>query len=171
MNPADRYRDEAPAPQAATLHETVRYQFDETQRRAFHSTDGLTDADLSVDPGNGAWSIGQILKHQLFLVRFITETLKPGSTDDIPKENFGPDGAWDLAGMCGHREVLNERCREVFSATPPDALLEKRPDMPPEQWADWPVLMRIQRPIVDIATHVGQVNYARRQLGKPVGRN
>ena len=170
MTPSERYVREAPAPAAPTLHETVRYLFDETQRRAYHSTLGLTDEDLNVDPGHGAFTIGQILQHQLFLVQFMTETLKRGSTQDVPLGSPHPQEQISLDATIEQRELLAERFRSVFAEVAPDSLMQKCPEMPPEGWAEWPVLMRILRPLTDLATHVGQVNYARRQLGKPLGR-
>ena len=70
--------------------------------------------------------------------------------------------------MLEYREQLNERFRKVLPGITTDQLMQKRPDMPPTAWAEWPILMRILRPLTDLATHTGQVNYARRQLGKPV---
>ena len=66
--------------------------------------------------------------------------------------------------------VLWDRLEEVFARMTPEGLMEKRPNLHPESWADWPVFMRFLRPLIDYATHIGQVNYARRQLGKPVKR-
>jgi len=40
---------------------------------------------------------------------------------------------------------------------------------PPDSWGEWSLLMRILRHLADLATHIGQINYARRQLGRPVG--
>jgi hypothetical protein len=170
MSALDRYEHEASTPAAPALHETIRYVFDETQRRAYHSTKGLTAEDLSHEPGHGAWSIGAILHHQLRLVRFITHTLEPGSVEDLPLPDIGQDGRWNPAAIVAYREVLAERFREVFARVSDETLMGARPDVPPPGWADWPVLMRILRPLTDLATHVGQVNYARRQLGKPVER-
>ena len=169
MKPEERYLPEAPAPTEASLHETLRYLFDETQRRMYVSTEGLSDGDLSVDPGHGAMSIGGIVNHQLRLVRFMTETLKPGSTEDLPDADIGGPGAWWLDAIKKQRETLNQRFREVLASLPEPAFMEKRDGMPPGQWAEWPVLMRLLRPMADLAHHAGQVSYARRQLGKPVG--
>ena len=169
MELSERYGQEAPTPSAANAHETIRYIFDETQRRAFASTKGLTETDLEHDPGHGAWPIGNILNHQLFLVWFMLDTLKPGSANDLPRPNFSDRGDLDLAYILEMRETLAERFREVLKSVTPEVFMEKRPDLPPEGWSDWPVLMRILRPLTDLATHTGQVNYARRQLGKPVG--
>jgi hypothetical protein len=172
IDPGERYRDEAPAPGAATMRETIRYIFDEIQRRAWHSTDGLTDADLNHDPGFGAMSIGAILHHQLRLVRFYIYNLDPKALEDIPiPPEVGSEGNWHVAGFVGYREVVAERFRRTFAAATEDGLMAKRPDLRgPAGWEDWPVLMRILRPLTDLATHVGQINYARRRLGKPVAR-
>jgi hypothetical protein len=169
MTPSERYAREAPAPAAPTLHETVRYLFDELQRRAYHSTLGLTDEDLNVDPGHGAWTIGRILQHQLFLVQFMTEKLRRGSTQDLPQYSPHPQGPLLLDTILEQRETLGERFQSVFAEIAPESLMKKCPEMPPDGWAEWPALMRILRPLTDLATHVGQVNYARRQLGKPLG--
>lgn len=169
MSAIQRYGREAEPPKEASLQETLRYLVDETQRRAYESTKGLTNDELSHDPGQGAWSIGQILNHQLYLMRMVTEFLEPGSTKDIPKSDLGQDGNWDLAAIESHRETLTERLLTVLHRTPPEVFMETRPNMRPDHWADWPVLMRFMRPVIDIATHTGQVNYARRQLGVPVG--
>ena len=40
---------------------------------------------------------------------------------------------------------------------------------PPDSWGAWPILMRILRPLAGLAAHTDQVNYARRQVGRPVG--
>jgi hypothetical protein len=168
----ERYQTEAPTPASPTMRETVRYIFDEIQRRAWHSTDGLTDSDLNRDPGNGAMTIGMILHHQIRLVRFFLYNLDPEALEETPiPPEVGVEGDWHLAPILAYREELAERFRGVFAATADEALMEKRPDLrSPAGWEEWPVLMRILRPLTDLATHVGQVNYARRQLGKPVGR-
>lgn len=170
MEPAERYASYAPSPTKASLHESIRYLFDETQYRAFHSTDGLSDEDVNVDPGHGAWSIAENLKHQVMLTQFIVETLKPGSTGDLPRFDFGEKGARKLAPLLESREVLNERFREVLAEMTPEGLMEPRPDLPPDDWKGWPVLQRVLRPLTDIAGHTGQINYARRQLDKPVAK-
>jgi hypothetical protein len=166
-----QFPGEAPTPQAATLHDALRYQFNETARRSIHSTDGLTNADCNADPGHGAWSVGMILKHHTHLIRFMIDTLRKDGSADLIRPDIGVEGDWNLANLCAWRETLNERWLEVFNATDADALMATRPDLPPEPWAEWPVLMRMLRPLTDIATHVGQVNYARRQLGMPVNPN
>jgi hypothetical protein len=84
----------------------------------------------------------------------------------IPPE-IGKEGDWHLAAILPYRETLNERFRQVFAAASDETLMSRRPELFPEEWAEFPVLMRVLRPLTDIATHVGQVNYARRQLGKP----
>ncbi len=158
MDLETKYVGEAPAPKEPSLHEALVYIYNEIERRSFHSTDGLTNDDLNHEPGHGAWSIGEILKHELGLVRFITETLEPGSTKDLSKPEIGEKGNWFLDAIIQHREQVGERFREVFARATPEQLMEKRPDVPPEDWADWPVLMRILRPLTDLATHTGQVN-------------
>jgi hypothetical protein len=165
-----RYEDEAPTPTAANFEEAFAYLFNEQRRRAFNSTNGLTGADLSADPGNGAWSIGEILKHQLQLLRLMAENLEPGSTKDFGKPAIGEPGAWDLNAIVAERERLWDHLAAVFARTSADSLMEKRPGVRPEPWAEWPAFMRFMRPLVDYATHIGQVNYARRQLGNPVTR-
>ncbi len=170
-DPYERYQSEAPAPAAATLRETVRFVFDEIQRRAWHSTDGLTDADLNHDPGHGAFTIGDILHHQLGLVRFYIYNLDATALEDLPiPPEVGSKGDWHLAGIIPYRERLAMKFRKVFADASDEYLMSKRPDLRPEAWADFPVIMRLMRPLADLATHVGQVNYARRQLGKPVSR-
>lgn len=164
-----QFQGEAETPAAPTFDEVIRYYINETERRAAESVAGLSNHELNTDPGHGAWSIGQLLNHQLQLLRLITENLKPGSTSDIPKPNIGQEGEWDLDAILAHRAVLSRRLREVFDATPLDEFMKTRPGLRPERWAEWPMLMRILRPLIDIATHVGQVNYARRQLDCPVG--
>ncbi len=172
VDPRERYQREAPVPTAPTMRETIRYVFDEIQRRAWHSTDGLVDADLNHDPGNGAMTIGAILHHQLLLVRFYIYNLDPGVLEEMPiPPEVGSEGDWHIAGFIPYREKLAERFRRALAASTDEAWMAKRPDLrAPEGWEDWPVLMRVLRPLTDLATHVGQVNYARRQLGKPVGR-
>ena len=166
--PADRYRDEAPAPEAPTLFETITYIFNEEMRRGWVGMRGLDDADLNLDPGKGTMSIGAILAHEVGLIRFMTETLKPGSAQDISSDEIGEEGDWNLSAIIEAREALGDRFRQVLADTNPGDLMGKRPAMPPQAWAEWPVLMRILRPLIDFATHVGQVNYARRRLGKPL---
>ncbi len=168
-DPLQRYEREAPAPTAATLRETIRYLFDEIERRAYQSTKGLEDADLNADPGHGAMSIGALLQHQLALVRFLIHHLDPQAAAALPNPTgIGKEGDWHLAAIVPFRETLNERFRAIFAAATDETLMSKRPDLFPKEWAEWPVLMRLLRPLADIATHVGQVNYARRQLGKPL---
>ena len=96
------------------------------------------------------------------------ETVEPGASGVVPKAAIGEPGAWDVGAFVEYREALNEQFRAVWKRCGHDSLMENRPGQPPEPWAEWPVLMRLMRPMVDVATHVGQVNYARRQLGKPV---
>jgi hypothetical protein len=167
-NPYARYDGEAPAPTATTTLETIRYIFDEIQRRAWYSTKGLDDAQLNHDPGHGAMSIGALLHHQLQLVRFLIYPLDADAFAALPiPPEVGSEGKWRLQAILPFREKLNETFRRVFAAATDEALLAKRPDLFPPEWAEFPVLMRLSRPLVDIATHVGQVNYARRQLGNP----
>jgi hypothetical protein len=170
MEPLTRYEGEAAAPTKPTLHETIRYVFDEIQRRAYHSTQGLDASHLNHDPGHGCMGIGQILYHQIRLVRFITHMLEPGSLAELPEPDLGQEGDWNLDAILGYREALNENFRRVFARTTDETMMGLRSEVPPEAWAQWPLLMRILRPLTDLATHVGQVNYARRQLDKPVAR-
>jgi len=163
-----KYAGEAPAPDEAAFQEVIRYIFEEIQRRGYNSVNGLTDEDLNVEPGQGAWSIGEILKHELDLIRFFTESIEPGATGDIMSPDVGEKGDWNLDAILPFREVLGERFLEVLTRATPESLMATHPDMPPKAWASWPALMRMLRPLIDYATHVGQVNYARRQLGKPV---
>ncbi len=164
-----RYEIEAPAPAGITMHETIRYLFDEALRRVYHASKGLDDRLINEDLGHGAMTIGAILQHQLRLIRFITLTIEPGSLDDLPSPDFGPEGSWHFEPMLEHREVLAERFRTVLARAPESAFLERR-TLPPEPWKEWPVLMRVLRPLTDFSTHTGQVNYIRRLLGKPVER-
>jgi hypothetical protein len=169
----DRYEREAEAPRAATLFEALRFQFDEIQRRAYHSTKGLTAEQVDHDPGQGSWGIGAILAHQIRLTTFIINTLRPGTEEPMPPGtlgNLGSDGHYDLPAILVRREQLNETFRRVWAEMTESVLMEKRPDLPPAAWAEWPVLMRILRPMTDLATHIGQVNYLRRRLGNPVGK-
>ena len=168
QSPEERYSADPPAPTAATLHETVRYLFDEMLRRAWQGTKGLADADLNADPGKGSMSVGQLLKHQSALIRMMTENMRPGATADIPDADIGKLGDWKLEAILAQRERLAERFRETLARVPPETFMEKRPGMKPEKWANWPMLARFGRLLTDLAHHTGQVAYARRQLGKPV---
>jgi len=170
MNLENRYANEAPAPTAANYDETFAYFFNEQRRRAYNSTDGLSNDDLSHSPGHGAWSIGEILSHQLYLLRLMAENLEPGSMAQLPEADIGTDGRWNLKAIVTERERLWDELEVVFGRMTPEGQMEKRPGVPPESWADRPAFMRFLRPLIDYATHIGQVNYARRQLGKPVGR-
>ncbi len=166
----ERYAGEAVAPSAGTLHEMLRYAWDDIARRWYHSTDGLTKEDFSHDPGAGAMSIGEIFRHQLMLQTLIIENIEPGASGSVEHGDLGEPGAWYLDALFEYREGLNDCFREVWSRVTPERLMEKRPGLPPEKWAEWPAAMRMMRPFVDLATHVGQINYARRQMGKPVAR-
>ena len=159
---------EAQTPTGATFTETVHYYFRENERRSTQSTNGLTPENLNHDPGHGSWSIGMLLKHQLDVMGLMIENLKPGSTTDLGKPEIGSEGQWNLDGILTHRAALSERFFEVFDAMDEDEFLEKRPGVYPPHWEEWPVIMRMLRPLLDIATHVGQVNYARRQLDNPI---
>jgi hypothetical protein len=166
----ERYEKEAPAPAEPTLREGVRYLFDEIQRRAYNSTKGLTKEQVDHEPGEGSWGIGSILAHQLRLVAFMTNTLSPGAIAQAVPAEAGEAGNWSMDVLLARREELNERFRQIWSAVGDDTLMGLRPGLPPEAWAEWPVLMRLLRPLTDLATHVGQVNYIRRRLGNPVGK-
>jgi uncharacterized damage-inducible protein DinB len=170
MNLADRYAIEAPAPAAANYEETFAYLFNEQRRRAYNSSDGLSNDDLNHAPGHGAWSIGEILSHQLYLLRMMAENLEPGSMAQLPEADIGTEGHWELEAIIAERERLWDELAAVFARTTPEQQMEKRPGVHPQSWADRPAFMRFLRPLIDYATHIGQVNYARRQLGKPVGR-
>jgi len=171
-DPNARYEREAPEPAATTMRETIRYLFDEIERRAYHSTKGLTDADLNADPGHGAMSIGAILHHQLRLVRFIVSHMDPAALEayPFPPPELGTEGDWHVEGFLAYRETLNELFRRVFAEVTDERLMSKPDIKILPAWVDFPILMRILRPLADLATHVGQVNYARRQMDKPVGR-
>jgi len=82
--------------------------------------------------------------------------------------NTGEEGNWKLEAMITHRKVLSARFFEVFDSLSPDEFMETRPGVYPPGWGEWPLIMRMLRPLLDIATHIGQVNYARRQLDNPV---
>ena len=170
MHDLNRYEAEAGAPAEPTLREAVRFLFDEIARRAYQSTKGLTDEQIRHDPGGGSWSIGAILGHQLRLVAFITNFLRPGSVEPPPPGAICQEGHLDFESFLRERERLNEKFREIWAAVDDATLMGTRPEMPPAHWAEWPVLMRCLRPLTDLATHVGQVNYLRRQLGNPVGK-
>lgn len=167
MTPEERYT-RLDLSDSATMHGTVDYLFEEIARRSFQSTRGLTAADLDVDPGHGAMTIGELIKHEHQLLRVILENLRPGASKEVARFEIGGPGGWDFDQMLAYREALNDKFREVWPTVTADALLERRPSMPPQAWEAWPVLMRFMRPLIDLATHVGQINYARRQLGNPV---
>ena len=128
----------------------------------------LTNADINHIPEHGAMTIGKLLNHQNNLIRMMTETLRAGATADLPAADAGEEGAWKVAGLMAARLALAGRFRETLRATPESEFMKKRPDAPPVKWAEWPVLMRVLRPLVDMSHHTGQVAYARRQMGKPV---
>ncbi len=159
---------EAPTPSEATFSETICYFHNENERRAAESVAGLTAAEVNHDPGHGAWSIGALLKHQLDLLNLITNTLKPGSTGDVPAPELGTEGDWNLDAIMTYRHTLADRFMEVFDAMAPEEFMETRPEAYPPRWGEWPVMMRMLRPLLDMSTHIGQVNYARRQLDNPV---
>lgn len=167
MTPEERYTT-LPITDEATLHSIIDYLFEEIARRSFQSTQGLNAADLDVDPGQGAMTIGELIKHEHQLLRLILENLQPGASKELPRFDIGGPGGWHLDAMLAYREALNGKFREVWPTVSADTLMALRAEMPPEGWAAWPVLMRFMRPLVDLSTHVGQINYARRQLGKPV---
>lgn len=162
------FPNQAQTPTAATFAEVIFYYFRENERRAEQSTDGLTIENVNYDPGHGSWSIGMLLKHQLDLIGLITNNLNPGSIDDIEAPDIGEEGNWNLEAMTAHRKVLSARFFEVFDSLSDSEFMETRPGVYPPGWEEWPVTMRMLRPLLDIATHIGQVNYARRQLDNPV---
>ena len=162
------FPNEAQTPTAATFHEVIYYYFRENERRAAQSMDGLTVENLNHDPGHGSWSIGMLLKHQLDLIGLITNNLRPGSTNDIEAPDIGEEGNWKLETIMAYRKLLAARFFKVFDSLSEDEFLETRPGVYPPNWEEWPVIMRMLRPLLDIATHIGQVNYARRQLDNPV---
>lgn len=164
------FPNEAITPQDATAHEVIRYYVRENERRAAESAAGLTAEQVNNDPGNGAWSIGGLLKHQNDLLRMLAESIEAGCTKDLGLPDIGAEGNWNLDALMDARAILAARFFDIFGALDNAALMELRPDAYPPRWAEWPLLMRLLRPILDIATHVGQVNYARRQLGNPVGQ-
>lgn len=170
MENLERYEREADPPAETTLRETVRFLFDEIQRRAYQSTKGLTLEQVNFQPDQGGWSIGEILGHQLRLVAFITNTLKPGSITPPAQAELGEPGNWDLEKILRIREEEAERFRQVWAELDESILSGLRPDLPPQAWAGWTIHQRFLRPLTDLATHVGQINYIRRQLGNPVGR-
>ena len=161
---------QAPTPQAATFEETLNYFFNENEVRAAQSVAGLEDADLNADPGQEAWSIGELLQHQLHLIRMMCENMEPDSTSNLGKLEIGEKGNWSLSAITDTRSVYAQRFHEVFERMTPEKFMATRPGVHPKFWAEWPALMRVLRPLLDISTHIGQVNYARRQLGKPVGK-
>jgi len=113
---------------------------------------------------------GRLLTHLNHLIRLVTEPIQAGSTQSLDLPDIGGEGTWNLDAIMEARQQLAARFFEVFDALDEPALMERRPDAYPPRWAEWPLLMRMLRPILDIATHIGQVNYARRQLGNPVGQ-
>lgn len=160
--------NEAPTPTDASFHEVVHYFFNENERRADESVDGLRESDVNHDPGHGAWSIGMLLKHQAQLIYLMTNNLKPGSADDVAAPDLGSEGAWNLENLIAHRKALGARYLEVFDSLPLEEFMTTRPGVHPDRWGEWPALMRMLRPLLDISTHIGQVNYARRQLDNPI---
>lgn len=164
------FPNEAPTPTNASFAEVIRYYFNENERRAAESMEGLCLADLNHDPGHGAWSIGMLLKHQLDLINLINNNLKPGSGQDSAVPDIGREGSWDLEAITAYRSHLSKRFFEIFDGMQEDEFMATRPGVYPPHWEEWPVLMRMLRPLLDIATHIGQVNYARRQLDNPIGK-
>lgn len=164
------FPDQAPTPSAATFREVIIYYFNENERRAAESMDGLRTEDLIFEPGHGSWSIGMLLKHQLDLINLINNNLQPGSTEDITVPDIGGAENWHLEAIRAYRADLSARFFEVFDRLEGEAFMETRPGVYPPHWEEWPVLMRMLRPLLDIATHIGQVNYARRQLDNPIGQ-
>ena len=162
------FPNEAPTPTEASFHEVIRYFFNENERRAEESVDGLSADEVNHDPGHGAWSIGMLLKHQVQLIYLMTNNLQPGSADDVPASDMGSEGAWNLENLMAYRKALGERFLQVFNGLPQEEFMTTRPGVYPDRWGEWPALMRMLRPLLDISTHVGQVNYARRQLDNPV---
>ena len=170
MQELARYESETTPPADLSQKETVRFLFDEIQRRAYHSTKGLTAEQVNHTPAPGSWCIGEILGHQLRLVAFFTNFVRPGTLVPPAPESLGEPGRWELEAILEIRERQNEAFRRVWSEVGEAELLGKRPDMPPPAWAEWTVIQRLLRPLTDLSTHVGQVNYIRRLLGNPVGR-
>ena len=162
------FTNQAPTPLEASFTEVIHYFHNENERRAAESVAGLTDEQVNHDPGHGAWSIGALLKHQLDLLNLICNNLKPGSTEDLPTPHIGQEGSWNLDAINAHRNDLAKRFMQVFDAMAPEEFMETRPDVYPPHWEEWPALMRMLRPLLDISTHIGQVNYARRQCDNPV---
>ena len=162
------FSNEAQTPTTASFRETVYYFFRENERRAAQSTNGLTIENVNHDPGHGSWSIGMLIKHQLDLIGLMANNLLPGSTKDIEALEIGEEGNWNLSEMLAHRAVLSECFLQVFDALSEEEFMDTRPGVYPPHWEEWPVLMRMLRPLLDISTHIGQVNYARRQLGNPI---
>jgi len=68
------------------------------------------------------------------------------------------------------RQTFGEHFLEELDTFPEERWMEKPAisfaTLP--EWEKWPVLQRVLRPLDDYATHVGQVYYARRLLGKPL---
>ena len=162
------FPNEAPTPTAATFHEVVHYFFNENERRAAESVDGLRESDVNHDPGHGAWSIGMILKHQVQLIGLMTNNLKPGSVEHLEAPDLGSEGAWNLENLLSYRKDLADRFIEVFDSLPEEEFMTTRPGVYPPHWEEWPALMRMLRPLLDMSTHIGQVNYARRQRDNPI---
>jgi len=171
-DPAVKYAGEASAPTGHTARDLVRYAFCEEMRRLYHAARGLGDEDLNAAMPNGANSVGWILAHINGLIRFMAEPIAPGQMaaaglDESRCVEQREGGPWYCAGpLAETRERLAERFLAILDRTPDDRWLARVPEMPPPAWADWPVLMRVGRPLVDLATHVGQVSYLRRVLGK-----
>jgi hypothetical protein len=162
------FPNEAQTPTAANFREAIYYFFHENERRATQSTKGLTQENVNHDPGHGSWSIGMLIKHQLDLIGLMTNNLTPGAIKNIQVPEIGEEGNWNLQAMISHRETLAQCFLETFAALPEEKFMDTRPGVYPPHWEEWPVIMRMLRPLLDISTHIGQVNYARRQQGNPI---
>lgn len=170
----DLYTREAASPQEAGTKAAISWLFRDAQRRGYWSTYGLTDEDINHDFGQGARTIGAIVEHQIGLIRFMVAHLNPDAAKQMRMDGLAAPETdprrFRLDSLVERRQAFGERFLEELTAFPQQRWLEKPTisfaKLP--EWEKWPILQRVLRPLDDYATHVGQVYYARRLLGKPL---
>ena len=176
----DLYTREAASPQEVGTKAVISWLFRDAQRRAYWSTYGLTDEDINHDFGRGTRTIGAIVAHQIGLIRFMVAHLNPDAAAQMTADTLHPaEGLADpdtdplrfrLDSLVERRQTFGARFLEELNAFPEARWMEKPAisfvELP--AWEKWPILQRVLRPLDDYATHVGQVYYARRLLGKPL---
>ncbi len=164
MKDLSRFNEMGDHPEKFSICTSISQTLNGFAFRYFWATDGLSEDDLSYQPGNEGRTIYQTLNHIYKMIDFLGCTIE-GTPSDFPETDFG----FSLDELRENTLDRIEAIRDSCSSMADETLTEKKIKINFQGTpVEYPLWYLFNGPLPDAFYHLGQIVSFRRTIGKPV---